>query len=170
LRTSSASNDVEKLVVDANPILSGLIGGAALRVFWNPAVREFATTEHTLQEVIEYAPELARKAGRPEELLLLDLKLLPLVVYSRRDYHGQLREARRRIGKRDPDDVDLLALALKLEAAVWSNDRDYATAGVAWYTTARLLARLVNRKAIYSSYGLRRNHELALGQSLGPET
>lgn len=113
-----------------------------MRAFWNPKIREFATTEHTLQEVLEYLPELARKAGRPEELLLVDLKLLPLVVYSRRDYHEQLGEARRRIGTRDPEDVDLLALALKLDAAVWSNDRDYEAADVVWYTTARLLAWL----------------------------
>lgn len=143
MKTSSASaKNAERLAVDANPILSGLIGGAALRAFWSPKIREFATTDHTLQEVLEYIPELARKAGRPEELLLVDLKLLPLVVYSRRDYHKHLKEARRRIGARDPEDVDLLALALQLGAAVWSNDRDFEVAGVEWYTTARLLTWL----------------------------
>ena len=45
-------------------------------------------------------------------------------------------------GSRDPDDVDLLALALHLKAAVWSNDRDFRDAGIELWTTAELLAEL----------------------------
>ena len=38
--------------------------------------------------------------------------------------------AKRRIGKRDPDDVDALALALTLKLPVWSNDNDFEESGV----------------------------------------
>lgn len=51
-----------------------------------------------------------------------------------------MREAGRRIAKRDPDDVETLALAIHLGVPVWSNDDDFRGAGVTWYTTARLLA------------------------------
>jgi predicted nucleic acid-binding protein len=55
---------------------------------------------------------------------------------------AKLAEVRRRIGERDPDDVDLLALALSLRVPVWSNDNDFESARAAWFTTAELLARL----------------------------
>jgi len=44
--------------------------------------------------------------------------------------------------KRDPDDVDVLALALDLNLAAWSNDNDFEDAGVEWHTTAELLKAL----------------------------
>ncbi len=46
------------------------------------------------------------------------------------------------IEDRAPDDVPLLALALAMGIPVWSNDDDFRTAGVVWYTTARLLKKL----------------------------
>jgi predicted nucleic acid-binding protein len=61
---------------------------------------------------------------------------------ERPEYEGKLSMARRRIGKRDPDDVDVLALALYLNVAVWSNDNDFEDTGVEWYTTAQLLKTL----------------------------
>lgn len=50
--------------------------------------------------------------------------------------------ARKRIGGRDRDDVDLLALAIQLKIPVWSNDNDFENTGVIWYTTVSLLATL----------------------------
>jgi predicted nucleic acid-binding protein len=61
---------------------------------------------------------------------------------ERSEYEGKLAAARRRIGKRDPDDIDVLALALQLNVAVWSNDNDFEDAGVEWHTTAELLTML----------------------------
>jgi predicted nucleic acid-binding protein len=61
---------------------------------------------------------------------------------ARSGYERHLLEAERRIGKRDPDDVDVLALALDLNLAVWSNDNDFEEAGVDWHTTAELLKAL----------------------------
>lgn len=61
---------------------------------------------------------------------------------QRSEYEDKLPTARRRIGKRDPDDVDVLALALHLNFAVWSNDNDFEDAGVGWHTTAELLKAL----------------------------
>ena len=46
------------------------------------------------------------------------------------------------MGRRDPDDVEILALALHTKIAVWSNDSDFEGVGVEWFTTAELLARL----------------------------
>ena len=40
---------------------------------------------------------------------------------------------------RDEDDIELLALAMKLRVPVWSNDRDFKHAGIEVFTTAKLL-------------------------------
>jgi predicted nucleic acid-binding protein len=50
--------------------------------------------------------------------------------------------ARRRIAKRDPDDVEVLALVLHLGLPLCSNDNDLEDAGIEWYTTAELLKNL----------------------------
>lgn len=45
-------------------------------------------------------------------------------------------------GNAIPMTWSLLALALHLGVPVWSNDNDFADAGVKWYTTAELLTGL----------------------------
>jgi predicted nucleic acid-binding protein len=146
LKTSSASASVvpSRIVVDANPIISALISdqSAASRIMWCGAIEELATTAHTIAEVRKYLPELARKAGRSEELLQLDLQLLPLVIYEREIYREKLKEAHAQIGERDPSDVELLALALRLQSPIWSNDRDFENVGIPRYTTTELLKAL----------------------------
>ena len=72
-------------------------------------------------------------------LLEYALELLPLRPYPARSYRATMLEATRRIGSRDPDDVDVLALALQLRAPLWSNDRDFDRTGVEQMTTADVL-------------------------------
>ena len=74
--------------------------------------------------------EASRKKRLQLDTLLLTLAALPVTVLDRSEYEHHLPEAKRRIGKRDPDDVDVLALALDLNLAVWSNDNDFEDAGV----------------------------------------
>ena len=82
-----------------------------------------------------------RRRLRPD-LLLLAVAALPVMVVERDTYSRNLSEARRRIADRDPDDVDLFALALHENIPIWSNDRDFERAGVKLFTTERLLRHL----------------------------
>jgi len=132
------SKPLEIIVVDANPILSGLIKGASIKIFWKKDIKVFATTEFTLEEIKKYIPILAAKAGLLQEIIFFDMALLPLKVYSKPFYEEYLEEAKYKIGKRDPKDVDLLALALKLKAPIWTNDRDFENTGVELFPTAKL--------------------------------
>ena len=134
-----ASGPPSRLVVDANPILAALLGGQARRVFFETSVREFAVPEIVLSEVREHVPRLARKLGTMPMFLEYALDLLPLRRYSARAYSSSMAEARRRIGGRDPDDIDVLALALRLQSPLWSNDRDFEGTGVEQMTTPDLL-------------------------------
>ncbi len=134
-----SSGPPSRLVVDANPILAALLGGRARRVFFETPVREFAVPEVVLSEVREHLPRLAAKLGMAPAYLEYALDLLPLRAYPGRAYRTTMAEARRRLGGRDPDDVDVLALTLRLEVPLWSNDRDFQGTGIEQMTTTDLL-------------------------------
>ena len=131
-----------RLAADANVLLSAVLGGRARSVLEHPDIKEVLTAEATLAEVREYAPLLAKKKRLSTDLVLLAVATLPVTVVDSSVYARSVSEARRRIGRRDPDDIDILALALHFGLPIWSNDNDFEIAGVEWYTTADLLARL----------------------------
>ncbi len=127
-----------QLVADANVLLSAVIGGRAVLALRHDKVEHVFTPAAAYDEVFEYLPSLAKKKRLELDTLLLACGALPVTVIEQSEYQDQLSSAKRRIGKRDPDDVDVLALALTLKIPVWSNDHDFEDAGVDWYTTAEL--------------------------------
>jgi len=131
-----------KLAADANVLLSAVIGGRANLILNHPQVHEVFTAGHTLAEVEEYSVVLAKKKRIPSDVLLLAVAALPVTVVSRPLYNKNMAEAVKRIGRRDPDDVELLALALHLRIPVWSNDRDFEDLDIQWFTTEGLLRHL----------------------------
>jgi predicted nucleic acid-binding protein len=131
-----------RLVADANVLLSAVIGGRASLVFRHETIEQVFTPSAAYDEVFEYLPSLARKKRLELGTLLLACAALPVTVVERSEYQSKLSTARRRIGKRDPDDVHVLALALALSLPVWSNDNDFEDTGVEWHTTAELLKML----------------------------
>jgi predicted nucleic acid-binding protein len=132
------SNPLRKLAADANVILSAVAGKAALRVFLLEGI-EIATTEFNISEVREYIGVIADKYGLSEEILESQLKLLPLRIYQQEFYAAFRNIAWKKLAESDEDDVELLALSLKLKAPVWSNDRHFQQAGIEVYSTAKLL-------------------------------
>jgi predicted nucleic acid-binding protein len=131
-----------KLAADANVLLSAVIGGRSRLVFGHPRIIEILTTEHTIAEVEEYVGVLAKKRSVPVDVLTLAAASLPVTVVERAAYAKRLPEALRQIGHRDPDDAELLALALHLKIPVWSNDKDFKSARVELFNTEALLRRL----------------------------
>ncbi|MGO8788930.1 MAG: PIN domain-containing protein [Terriglobia bacterium] len=131
-----------RLAADANVLLSAVLGGRAKLILESPQIDEILTVEPIMAEVEEYAGLLARKKRLAEDLVLLAVGALPVTIVGRADYAAAIPEAMKRIGQRDPDDADLLALALTFNVPVWSNDKDFEGAGVAWLTTEALLRQL----------------------------
>lgn len=131
-----------QLAVDANILLSAVIGGRARLVFHHPGITRILTTAYTFAEVEEYVPTFAKKKGVPVDVLILAAAALPITVVERAEYARKLPQALRQIGSRDPEDADLLALALHLKIPVWSNDRDFTSARVELFTTEDLLRHL----------------------------
>jgi predicted nucleic acid-binding protein len=99
-------------------------------------------TEAVRQEVMEYAPILARKRG----LDLADVQAAVaamLVEWQGALAYSRFRErALEQIGHRDPDDWPTVALALALALPIWSQDKDLDESGVRVYTTGQLLDEL----------------------------
>lgn len=133
---------LERLAVDANPVLSAVIGGNARNIFAEAHSIVFYTTLFNFREVEKYLPSLSDKRGIPIDDLYLALSLLPLTVCDEGFYKETATKARKLIGKRDPADVHILALALKLECPLWSNDTDFESSGIMVYNTLYLLRLL----------------------------
>lgn len=129
---------LRKLAADANVILSAVAGKAALRIFLKEDV-EIITTQFNVDEVREYLSVIAEKYEFSEEILESQLKLLPLSVYPLHFYEDFIQKASQKLSGRDEDDIELLALAIKLKLPVWSNDNDFKNLGIEVYTTAKLL-------------------------------
>jgi predicted nucleic acid-binding protein len=131
-----------KLAADANVLLSAVIGGRARLVFSHPEIEEILTTATVFSEVEEYAAILSRKRKLTPEALMLAVASLPVSIVEGEIFAGSVATALRRIGRRDPDDVDLLALALHFKIPLWSNDKDFEGCGVEQIPTAELLQKL----------------------------
>jgi len=132
---------VAAVAADANVLLSAVLGHAALRVFTQTDV-SVLTTQGVLQEVREYLPLVAKRYDILPQALEGQLRLLAVRECEPNEYASKLESAKRAIARRDPHDVELLALAMAFGIPVWSNDSDFKDAGVEWHTTARLLRHL----------------------------
>ncbi len=132
-----------RLAADANVLLSAVIGGRARLVVLSSDVKELLTTETVFAEVEEYAAVLGQKKRIPAETLMLAVASLPVSIVAREVYARSIPKARKRIAWRDPDDIELLALALHFKVPIWSNDNDFEDCGAERHTTAELLRKLL---------------------------
>jgi predicted nucleic acid-binding protein len=130
---------LRSVAADSNVLLAALARRAAWRVFEEAPDLVVVTTDYCIAEVAEYLPEFAERYSLDIEMLRDALELLPVERYAASEYQSHEPIARRYLGDRDPDDISLAALALKLEVPVWSNDNDFKVLPLEVYPTARLL-------------------------------
>ena len=114
----------ETICVDANVLISALIGGASREVLFSNGYR-FITTDFTIKEVMKYIPRISKKSGVSADKIAFALHLLPLTVFGKDDYKNKLALAKKLIGHIDPKDVDILALALTTNGKLWSHDKHF---------------------------------------------
>lgn len=146
---------IKLIATDSTAIISAVLGSVIKRkIFLNIEVCK-VTTKFNVEEVKKHLPKLAKKRKLALDALQVYLDMLlnksaydkkthekyfGLEVYEKEAYNDCFEDARKRI--RDPKDVDLLALALKLQIPVWSDDKDFESAGIEWYTTDKLVEYL----------------------------
>jgi len=113
-----------KIIVDATPIISALIGGTSREVLFDPTY-DFLTTEFTINEVKKYLSYISKKSKTPLEQIEEALKLLSLTIYDKNFYSEQIEKAKQLIEHKDKKDVDILALTLKTSNPLWSEDTHF---------------------------------------------
>lgn len=133
------SKPLRSVAADSNVLLSAAVGHAARRVFERTPKLLIVTTEANLAEVQAYLPSMAQAYGLDLVEVQEALAALPIKLYGERQYRGRIPQALRYLQERDPDDVALAALALKLQIPIWSNDRDFEDLPIEIYPTAKLL-------------------------------
>lgn len=117
------------------------MGGVAAQLVTRPDFELF-TTRHTFAETLEYLPILASRKNLRLEKMERSLHAVPIEVFAEELYAHHRPEAERRMAHRDPEDVDLLALAIHLDVTIWTNDRDFAICGLPVVSTAQLIAQM----------------------------
>ena len=110
------------IVVDANPIISALIGGYSREILFDHNF-DFITTHFTLNEVERFILYVTEKAGVSVGLVESLLKLIPLKVFEREAYKDSYLKAKSLV--QDKNDADILALALATNNPLWSNDAGF---------------------------------------------
>jgi predicted nucleic acid-binding protein len=139
-----------RLVVDANILISELLRARGRRLFAHPdlqlfiAERAWSEARHELRRRVTLMEAQGRLAtGTGTELLEAAFGLIELRVTRVPDaLFAHLERASRGQVPRDPEDWPTVALALALDAGIWTNDRDFLGCGLPTWTTDTLLAEL----------------------------
>ncbi len=96
-------------------------------------------TEAVADEIARHIPRLATKRKLDAALLFAALQVMPIDWKPASAYEDHRQEAEKRIADRDPDDWPTVALALKLNLPVWTQDKDHTDAHIQVVTTGDLL-------------------------------
>ena len=135
------------LVIDANVIFAALVArGGTFRVFvTNKILRKFRfiAPEYLFIEIREHFDEILEKTKLSQEELEVVLDFLEgqIEVIPFEEFEDKYDDAKNI--SPDPDDVPYFALALKLNCAIWSNDRKLKEQGIVKvYTTQEIIQML----------------------------
>lgn len=129
------------IAADTMILMSAATGGAAGRVFMEPTI-SVVTTDYNMVEAKEHVPELIDRYHLDPDDVADALAALPLRLYRWGEYESHIVQARAQMEAKDPKDVALLALALKLGITIWSQDPHYDNLTVERLTTGRILKSL----------------------------
>lgn len=136
-----------KLVCDTNVVFSALIAGGKTRELLLSDATDLYAPEFFFTELTAHRDEIEAKSGlSPDRFeLLRTILFADTAVVPREEFAGELDRAYELIGGADPDDVPFLALALHLDADVWSDDADFeAQDAVTVWKTHDLVDRVLN--------------------------
>ncbi|HLD41431.1 MAG TPA: putative toxin-antitoxin system toxin component, PIN family [archaeon] len=116
-----------KVIIDTNIIISALIKDSITRKIIVESGWEFYYPEVSLHELRENKTEILEKSGLEEtEYLKLASKILSYMnLLSDEQIAVNLNQAKKELGKIDPDDIPFLAAALSIpDSFIWSHDSD----------------------------------------------
>ena len=86
-----------KVIVDANIVISALLGGKSRFIIFDSRF-EFTVSDFILREVRKYVPLISKKSGITSDEIEEAISLLPLLVVSEDDYQDYISQAKELIG------------------------------------------------------------------------
>jgi predicted nucleic acid-binding protein len=129
------------LVLDANILIRAVLGSRVRNLLMeNAEAIKFFAPDSAYDEARKHLPALLKKRGLASKpaMAVLDL-LVTLVEPMELELYENLKEAAlKRIAIRDANDWPVLACAMALGCAVWTEDADSFGAGAATWTTDRV--------------------------------
>ncbi len=130
------------IVLDANILIRAVLGRRVrqlVETYTTQGVRFFAP-DVAFDDAEKYLPHLLKKRGKPETEVSASLEYLRHMIETvDRDLYAVFEdEARQRLRGRDEDDWPVLAAALGLACAIWTEDADFFGTGIAVWTTNRI--------------------------------
>jgi predicted nucleic acid-binding protein len=130
------------IVLDANILIRAILGKRVrqlLETYTAQGVRFYAP-EVAFADAAEYLPALLIKRGKSEKEVPAALAYLQTLVepINQEEYDLFQDEARMRLRGRDEEDWPVLAAALSLSCAIWTEDKDFFGAGIAVWTSDRV--------------------------------
>ncbi|MFB2891570.1 PIN domain-containing protein [Aerosakkonemataceae cyanobacterium BLCC-F50] len=138
------------LIVDANILIGELLRQRGQNLIQNPELMLYIT-EQVLDEIqyeirrrIPFMVSRGRLTEADAQLLLaqaIHLIETKITVITEPNYIHLETEARNRI-PRDPNDWSTVALALLMNAAIWTQDCDFLGCGCPTWTTETLLIQM----------------------------
>lgn len=111
------------IVVDANIIFAALIKDSLSHDILFSETFHFFAPEYIFVEFEEHKEEILEKTERTEEefFRLIEILKRKVVLVQPKELKPYVEEAEKLTP--DPDDMAYFALALKLNCAIWSNDK-----------------------------------------------
>ena len=131
------------LVADANELFIALISRRKnLDLFFNSDL-ELVSPKFVLEEFNEHKEEVIKKSGLNKEEIEAFVELLSerINFFDKEEYKDFIQPASEIT--QDLDDVDYLALALKLNCPIWSEDKHFKMQNkIKIYTTREIIEKL----------------------------
>jgi predicted nucleic acid-binding protein len=130
------------LVLDANILIRAVLGRGVRRILETYARRgiRFYAPDVAYADAERYLPALLGKRGQSDADVTGALEYLQTIVEPIEGdiYELYQEEARERLHGRDEEDWPVLAAALALSCAIWTEDTDFFGTGAAVWTTNRV--------------------------------
>lgn len=135
-------------MLDANILLRAVFGQRVRQILekYEDQAR-FYTPDACFEDAARYIPVISSERGFDADLGLSVLEQIGRIVeqVDRSLYEEYQNAALGRIGRRDPDDWPVVAVALLLDLPIWTEDQDFFGSGVATWTSDRVELYLQER-------------------------
>ncbi len=116
-----------RLVIDTNVIFSALLRDGKTRDVLMREDIETYVPEFFFTELMNHEEMILQKSNmdKDEYRILIDLLFMNITIVTKEDFLVELEKAEVIMGDIDPDDSAFLALAMKMDCDLWSDDGDF---------------------------------------------